>query len=282
MEIVIGIVLLLVVLAVVAVVVSRNKPGPRPEAPETEETDVRIRDGRATVRLDVTAGDPDSPVVQRLVHDAAVQVFTAHADVQDVEVQGASGTTLGTVSRTVMDSPETSMPAGIADPRVGTRRTEPTGGTPGGGPADLQPGDEPGARTLAERFDLPESVRSRLRSPDDVRDLVRALLEAAGLDFTVTNDVYKVGREAIVVVQSELGRVVSDEELNNAFLRFQSSGAGRGVVVTPGLMYPQDLRRRWAMAPNLRHAGPEGIQRMADAVALGANPIRYATGPVAT
>jgi hypothetical protein len=68
---------------------------------------------------------------------------------------------------------------------------------------------------------------------------------------------------------------VGAEDLNAAFLRFQRSGAKRGVMVTAGRLYAHESRRREALAPNLKHTGPKGIQRMADAVAMGANPLDF-------
>jgi hypothetical protein len=280
----IGIVVLaLVIVAVIAVVV-RIKPKARPaDGPEEPEAagEIRIRDGVATVSIDIQATDTSSPVVQRLVQDAAVQVFTAHPEVTQVKVNNASGTQLGSVSREIMDSPEVAMPAGIVDPRA--RHGGPGASDQGGAGAahvGYEASDEIAHRALADRFDLPATVRQRLTDPDDIKALVKALLEGANLQYTQDGDLFKVGNRAIVVIDTELGRVVPDDALSNAFIRFQSSGARSGFVVTPGLMYPQDLKRRQTMAPQLKHAGPEGIQRMADAVELGADPIRFATGPL--
>lgn len=281
----IGIVVLaLVIVAVIAVVIRikpKASPAEVPGEPVAAAGEVLVREGVATVGIDVQASDTSSPVVQRLVHDAAVQVFTTRPEVTRVKVNNASGTELGSVSREIMDSPEVAMPAGIVDPRgrhggPSTSSAEPSTGAHVGYEAP----EETVHRALADRFDLPASVRQRLRDPDDIKDLVRALLEASNQQYTQDGDLFKVGNRAIVVIDTELGRVVPDEALSQAFIRFQSSGARSGFVVTPGLMYPQDLRRRQSMAPQLKHAGPEGIQRMADAVELGADPIRFATGPL--
>jgi hypothetical protein len=40
-----------------------------------------------------------------------------------------------------------------------------------------------------------------------------------------------------------------------------------------------DVRRREFLDPALLHSGPEGIQRMADAVSLGGNPMSFAAAP---
>jgi hypothetical protein len=67
--------------------------------------------------------------------------------------------------------------------------------------------------------------------------------------------------------------------LNHAYRRFIQSGASRGVVLSAGFMQFLDVRRREFLDPALLHSGPEGIQRMADAVALGGNPMNFAAGP---
>jgi hypothetical protein len=67
--------------------------------------------------------------------------------------------------------------------------------------------------------------------------------------------------------------------LNHAYRRFIQSGASRGVVLSPGFMPFLDVRRREFLDPALLHAGPEGIQRMADAAALGGNPMSFAAAP---
>jgi hypothetical protein len=41
----------------------------------------------------------------------------------------------------------------------------------------------------------------------------------------------------------------------------------------------EDVHRREMLAPHVLHAGPDGIQRMADAVAVGADPLRFAVAP---
>jgi hypothetical protein len=43
-------------------------------------------------------------------------------------------------------------------------------------------------------------------------------------------------------------------------------------------MYAHEISRRHALAPALLHAGPDGIQRMADAAAMGADPLDFVVG----
>ncbi len=51
-------------------------------------------------------------------------------------------------------------------------------------------------------------------------------------------------------------------------------------MVTVGLLDPSDLRRREILAPNVHHVAHDGVQRMADAVAVGADPLAFALGKV--
>lgn len=46
-----------------------------------------------------------------------------------------------------------------------------------------------------------------------------------------------------------------------------------------GRMDPADLGRREFLAPELRHVGARAIQRMADAVSIGADPLAFASAP---
>jgi hypothetical protein len=82
--------------------------------------------------------------------------------------------------------------------------------------------------------------------------------------------------ETVVVLPKHLGDHVTHDELNGAYLRLRASGARRGLVVTPGFLDLDDVRRREVPDPAVLHCGPEGIQRMADAVAAGADPLRFA------
>lgn len=82
-----------------------------------------------------------------------------------------------------------------------------------------------------------------------------------------------------MVVASPSGPAVPREALDHAYRQFEASGAAEGLVVTLGLMDHNDVAHRELFAPELRHAGPEGIQRMLDGVALGGNPLRFALAP---
>ncbi len=108
-------------------------------------------------------------------------------------------------------------------------------------------------------------------------DIVRAILEAGRLPVEVHDNLLLAGDEAVIVV-GEAGRS-SSETLSDAFLRFQKSGASHGVVIALGFFTARDIERREALAPNLRYTSLSAIQRMADAVALGGDPLRFATRP---
>jgi hypothetical protein len=130
-------------------------------------------------------------------------------------------------------------------------------------------------RTLADHFELPDGVRKRIRNQEDPVQIVRAILEQAGVPIDVDDNFIHTGDQALVVLRTPLRAAVGSEDLSAAFLRFQRSGAKRGVVVTAGTLYTHEMRRREALAPALLHTGPDGIQRMADAVAMGANPLDF-------
>jgi hypothetical protein len=73
--------------------------------------------------------------------------------------------------------------------------------------------------------------------------------------------------------------VITAEMLNHAFLRVHGTGTERRLVVGFGCFDTWDVRRREIHAPDVRHVGPRGVQRMADAVALGIDPLRSVLGP---
>ena len=118
-----------------------------------------------------------------------------------------------------------------------------------------------------------------MEDPEDAVEIVRLLVEAAGLPVQVQDDVVLSQGQAIVVLRSHFGDPVTPPMLNHAYRRFIQSGASRGVVLSPGFMQFLDVRRREFLDPALLHSGPEGIQRMTDAVSLGGNPMSFAAAP---
>ena len=92
----------------------------------------------------------------------------------------------------------------------------------------------PPHRSLMDQFDLPEVVRTRIGDPDDPVDLVRAILEAAGLACEIDGDLIRVGESALVILRTSGGVVIGHEALNHAYLRVVRSGAQRGLVIGLG------------------------------------------------
>ena len=267
--------------AILAVALARG----RARAPAAEARPALTVDasGRARVTLELEDADPASPVVRRLVHDAAARVFALLPDAVEVEVRARGGRVLGRVSRRSPPPPRTEVPPPLYEPRP--RRAagpDPTRhlreeelSAAGRAPVAAGP-PEPPPRTLLDRFDLPPSVRDRVRSPDDPADLLRAVLEAAGIPHRLDRDLVLAGDTAIAVVEPDAGVVVGHDALNHAYLRIAASGAARGLVIALGYVDPREVERREMAAPQVRHAGPDAIQRMADAAALGADPLRFA------
>lgn len=280
-----AIVLVVVLLLVGAAVVAwrrRSQPSGRTIAPPAPSPTRPQATGplpgpQATIALDVVVADPGNPAVQRLVRDAASRVLRISPDVEAVIVEDRAGMRLGTVERDQGLVGE--IPVATEVPKPDRRRSRRTPGSRGEPGTAARAGDQDVAphRSLADRFELPDTVRAHLRRPDDPVDVVRAILEAAKLPVQVHGNVILSGDEAVIVV-SETGGSTS-QALTDAFLRFQKSGAARGVVITLGYMGGRDIERRQALAPNLRYTGLSAIQRMADAVALGANPLMFTTDP---
>ncbi len=246
--------------------------------------------------VDVEGGDPDSPEVQRLVREVAARTFASMPKLERVEVRARSGRLLGTSQRPA----PVPAPLGRLDPLLAPfpshpleRRPLPSEHVdvaslmdPRAAPPQIKQVFEdtsvPERPVLAKLLDLPSQVRSRLRNPDDPVEIVGALVEAAGLPVRVADDVVLSQDQAIVVLRTGFGDLVTPAMLNHAYRRFVHSGASRGVVLSPGFMPLLDVRRREFLDPTLLHSGPEGIQRMADAVALGGNPMDFAAAPALT
>jgi hypothetical protein len=130
---------------------------------------------------------------------------------------------------------------------------------------------------LAEQFNLPPAVRSEIRNADDPVDLVRAILEAGGVSTRIEGDLVIAGDHAVVILGTGHGGCcIPREALNHAYFRVQESGMYRGLVIALGYMNRADIERRESLAPHILHTGSRGIQRMADAVASGANPLGLA------
>jgi hypothetical protein len=273
----IGVVVVLVILIalVAGMRVAKPRGGPTSVA--------RVVDGRVVVTLALDAPDGSSPALDRLVDDAAARAFAAVPEAREVEVCDRQARTLGVRNRASHTlPPPLELPSDLLEPHL--RHTHaplvPEDELPDHAHPHFLPKDAP-ARPLADRFDLPPRVRAQLADPNDAVALVAALLAASGhaverRDTALLLD----GHTAVIVIPAALGAPVGPDDLNHAYRVFTSMRARDGVVVTPGIMDGHEVRRRELLAPDLRHAGPDGIQRMADAVALGADPVALVVPPI--
>lgn len=224
----------------------------------------------ATVHLDVVVRDPGAPSGRRLAERTAAHVLRTSPDVEEVRVEDRDGRLVASIPRqTATPGPPPTRPEAAARP------SRPHGSWT---PPPVVPGVEQDIdverRPLAERLDLPEQVRARLRDPDDAVDLVRAMLEAAGRPAEVEGRMVRSDGDVVIVVDDTAAG--ASAALSQAFLRFRRSGATRGVAIHLGYVDPREVARRRALAPDLHHAGLEVLQEMADAVDLGGDPVQFA------
>lgn len=256
---------------------------------------VSPEDHRAVAVLDIERARPNAAPVRRLVREAAARVFRLMPFVEEVEVRSSVGVVLGVVNRTSAWGRGIRAPNVFLQPHLRRSRgpdlsahlleqeqvEPPIPVTPLTPTFSLPP--SPPRRPLADQFDLTEAVRSRIVDPDDPMGLVRAILEAGGLEVEVEvdGDFLRAGDVAVVVIDPR-GVSVTREMLDHAFIRIELSGALRGLVIGLGVLDVDDVRRRETWAPHVLHSGREGIQRMADAVAVGADPLRFAAAPALT
>ena len=236
------------------------------------------------VTIEVDEADPASPAVRRLVHETALGIFRTAPDAREVVVQTPAGTTLGRVSRETPMPRELTVSPALHEPHV--RRThvpDVLGGLYGSEPPPSPDRDRhtprelaPPHRSLIDQFDLPEIVRAGIGDPDDPIDLVRAILDAARVPCEIDGDLIRIDESALMILRASGDVVIGHQTLNHAYLRIVRSGAQRGLVIALGFMDPREIKRREMLAPQVLHAGPDGIQRMADAVSLGADPLDFA------
>lgn len=270
---------LVAVLGVALVVATARRARRRHVSPPRREAWDAGADLGTVVRLDVAGADPDDGAVQRLAHDAAWRALGSSPELTHVEVRDRDGRILTTEHRRTPHR-EVTLPPQLSEPHV--RRDHGPSPVPTG--AD-HPGHVPAPPmtlpevALADRLDLPASVRDRITHPDRAADVVHAILLAAGRPSTVDGDLIRCGDVAIVVVDP---RSDPDAALTHGYLRVEATDARQGLVIRTGYVDPRVVRRREAAAPHVRHVGPDALQRMADAVAVGADPVVFAAGPVVT
>jgi hypothetical protein len=275
MAVTIAVVVALVIMAAVLVAARSRRVVPQGAAQPAPSVEGRL----ARVALDVDPGTRDTDATRRLVAEAARDTFARAPDADEVEVVARGGAVLARVRRTAEQRPLLELPVTLLEPaphrvHAPVVHTEDTPFRP----VTARFEDEVRApKPLAEVFELADAVRARLRAPADAAAIVRAILEAGGHAVERTDeDILRCADVAVIVLGVPIGDAVSAEALNHAYLLFTRSGAARGVVLTPGLLNAHDVRRRELLAPRLLHAGAEAIQRMADAVAAGADPLPFA------
>jgi hypothetical protein len=267
-----------VFLAAVVVFLARRarEAGPSPRRGTWEEPSTG-----GVIVLDLDIDDPDDPTVQRLVHDAGRRALVTDPDLDSVEVRSRSGTVLATVPRTQPVRPEATIPDELHAHQHPRRHTPdpvaPAGATREARSRADQDDVHVPDRPFADRFVLPDEVRGSVRDPDRAIDVVAAILEVAGRPVERQGDVIVSGDTAMAVVPHLTHGM--DEALTRAFMHIRDTAAARGVVVRLGYVDPDEIRRREAAAPDVRHVTADAIQRMADAVALGGDPIAFAIGP---
>lgn len=274
---------LLVIAAAAIVVIVAIRRGlatrPDPQRPRSWPDDTFDGD---TVVLDVDSADPQDPAVQRLVREAGQHALRAAPGIDRVRVVGRDGRPLGSVERP-KPLPELDVPPQLHEPHAGAHRAPSAvrgeRPRPPGHLGEVDVGDDasPRRRAFADRLELPPAVEAQLRSRDDPVEAVRAILAAAGHDVDVDRDLIKVGDLAIVIAADVLDRPT--EALNHAFMRCQEARVPQGLVIRLGWVNAEELRHREALAPWVRHVDGDAIQRMADAVAVGADPVHFAAGP---
>lgn len=249
-------------------------PGPTRTAWDDAEAPASTR-----VTLDLPGADPDDPAVQRLVRDAAHRALARDRTFDEVEVVARDGTVLGHERRPEPLPADVALPESLREPHAPVRHTPSAVPHPDAGhPAHVaEPSPEVRAAPLADRLELPSVVRDRITAPDRATEVLRAILEVAGRPVEVDGDLVTSGDLAIAVVDPRAG---SERALNHGFLRIEATDASQGMILRLGYVDPALTRRREAAAPHVRHIGIDALQRMADAAAVGADPIAFAAGPV--
>lgn len=234
----------------------------------------------STIVLDLSAEAAEDERAQRLIRTAVAQVFAQESRVQHVTVTNRDGAVLARIPRTappLRDVPEVRVPReesrGHTPSPVGHAEPPPL---PEIDPDGLEL--EPAHRQLAEVLDLPERVVAHVTDPEDPADIVQAILTASGATVERDDDVIRSDGHVFVVIDGH-GRAILGDALSRAYLHFERTRAKRGYVVLLGFVDPAELSRRQALAPQLTYVGRDAIQRMADAVAIGADPLAFVTPP---
>jgi hypothetical protein len=276
-----AVILLVLAALVVAVIVWGLKQiggsGPSPTSPEPWQDTAAA--GERLV-LDLSVDDPQHPSVQRLVHAAARQALASSPDVDTVEVLDRNGMHLGTVERDAPLPRELEVPATLHEPHAKRSRGPRAVPQEGGGAPQMEHEQGPvgvAPRTWVDRFDLSPAIRAAVRDPERPADVIRAILAAGGLEPELHGNLVRLDDTAIVVVSDV--RDGASEAINRAYLQYKETDARHAIIVRLGYVDPDVIRRHDAATPDVRHISAEGVQRMADAVTLEADPLAFALGP---
>lgn len=258
----------------IAYAASRGRPKPwqAPEEPGTHDV----------VTLQLQGGEAGDPAVQRLVREAASRRFGLYPHIETVEVRRLDGAVLGRVDRKESLKPPPTIPQQLHVERA-HRPHEPKvteSDRTSRSPLEIDPEDfATSDKPFADSFSLPDEVRERITDLDSPTAVVSAILAAANVSHRDEPGMIVAGDVAIVLVGDGTGHTVTGDDLSAGYLKFESAHVRDGVAICLGYVNPQELHRRELLAPALKHAGPEAIQRMADALALGGNPVAFAAGP---
>lgn len=229
------------------------------------------------ITLDLDASDPGAPAVQRLAADAARRLLSAANPPGSVVVRDRAGQHLLRARGTADDYRVIALPEPLHEPHVPhSRAPSPVGHDVGARPPP-KPWRAPerpvlGARSFVDRFVLPERARSLVEDGDEPAQVLRAVLMAGGRPARVDGDVVTTGETAIAFAHMSDDRSTA---LSTAVHRLQATGLARRVVIRLGYADPGDLRRRELADPALRITDVQAVQRMADAAALGADPLDF-------
>lgn len=279
MRLVALLVAVLVVLMIGVLVARKPIRQPRPSAPAAT-AGLRVsfpRPGQAVAILPVKAG-VSSAAVGRLVDELAMSVLDSFEDAKDVEFRTNNGELLGRRSRPqeMPASPARPFPERSRPPAAPLRLRQPSAGE-ASARVDLAV-----SRSLADRLELPSHLQAGLEDPNDPVDIVEQLLRAAGHHPDRTGNLLRLDEHALVVLRVPVESTVEVEDLNRAYIQFLNSGSSRGLVVAAGYFPSREIARRQAIDPDLRHAGFQDLQRMADVAAAGMDPLAFAMPPRAT
>jgi hypothetical protein len=248
---------------------------------------------RATLEVEGTSARGDA--LARMMRETADIVFEADPEAAEVEVLSRTGAVLGRILREREPHPPVAIDPALHEPRIRHRPGpdlsrhpmreeygEPTDRgdqVPVRRAYDQGDGIDGAPEEFAGSLDLPRAVLERLGDDRDATEVVRAILEAAGHTVGRREGLLVAGDVALCVLQPGHSNVIDDEQLSAAYLRLHESHTSRGFVVCPGVVDLDDIRRRELLAPAVRHIGPEDLQRMADAVVLGGDPLGFTVGP---